>query len=112
MVTVQIYHTLGGFQNVSLFKKKIIASLVATVTLTSLIPFTVGAASKDFKEIEEEVSFDMVKVGDLDVRVYEDGRIKGLGKSKSQNISKNERKKILRASSTINILIGCTSARI
>ncbi|QHZ54454.1 hypothetical protein M655_001615 [Brevibacillus sp. NSP2.1] len=93
-------------------KKKIIASLVATVTLTSLIPFTVGAASKDFKEIEEEVSFDMVKVSDLDVRVYEDGRIKGLGKSKSQNISKNERKKILRASSTINILIGCTSARI
>ncbi|MGE7274864.1 hypothetical protein [Brevibacillus panacihumi] len=77
-------------------KKKFIAILVATVTLTSLIPFTVSAASKDFKEIEEEVSFDMVKVGDLDVTVYEDGRVKGLGKSKSQRISKNERKKILK----------------
>ncbi|EST55708.1 hypothetical protein T458_07280 [Brevibacillus panacihumi W25] len=77
-------------------KKKFIAILVATVTLTSLIPFTVSAASKDFKEIEEEVSFDMVKVGDLDVTVYEDGRVKGLGKSKSQRISKNERKKYLR----------------
>lgn len=77
-------------------RKKIIASLIATVTLTSLIPFTVAAASKDFKEIEEAVNFDMVKVGDLDVRVYEDGRVKGLGKSKSEKVPKNDRKKYLR----------------
>jgi len=77
-------------------RKKIIASLIATVTLTSLITFTVAAASKDFKEIEEAVNFDMVKVGDLDVRVYEDGRVKGLGKSKSEKVPKNDRKKILK----------------
>lgn len=73
------------------FSKKSFIALIATVTLTSPLQLNVSANSKDG---EEKISSKEVQIGDLDVTVYEDGRVKGLGKSKK--LSNKNRKQVLK----------------
>jgi len=74
--------------------KKKISTLATILALTSLLPLSLSA--KENTDISNEIGARTMQVENVEVTIFDDGRIKGLNKEKVKQLSKKQKTKILK----------------
>ncbi|NRR23289.1 hypothetical protein [Brevibacillus sp. MS2.2] len=72
------------------FKKKVI-SFVTIIALTCLLPLSISANESNLNS--DEIGFKSIKIENLEVTVFDDGRVKGI--EYSEELSRKDRRRIL-----------------